>query len=609
MLDRKMLDRNAIVKVVGSKMGTGFLFGKKYILTCNHVVDDSSEITVQFTGTDGSTHELLQVNKVMGVKEDCLDYAVLQITEGSLSLKPLKASCLCLTDTKEMELNEGLFVQLAGHTDEDNPRLSFYMTPQREVRLGTLINNGCYLFHGMAAGFLMQDGFSGSPVLDIQTGKILGIVDTTNANQYTTIQEKGIGQMIRSDAIKLSLKEYDEQNETNFCDLLFTREEPLDTSYINDNYTKDIRNLAEGLGTVILFIGHGINLYNKNNNLDEKELERICDIHHQFNGDHNISLSEIELAYFLGQQIKKKDETIKCLKAEIPELKGQAIDQHSPCPSCPYELSKRPENCLFRLENDNQDQTNNQLSIEEQLMNAQVNVKFLSQYYIDLCGDRFRVIKEIQQFYDRSQPNEAHKLIAKYVKNKKIKLIITTNCDNLLERAFNSSPANIDDYGVYSLRDGYKSETQPLICLRERHNSDAPIILKLHGCYESDLGHNLLIANSDFSTYYSVLLYHHFENLTKQLLDLNDSKKIDLNYQMVWFIGYTLNDPDINLVVNIFKSGLWEKQKNIFYWVYCPSSSLNQTNRLWNEDEHLKLVPRTLESFFNDLEHFYGLLN
>ena len=178
-----------------------------------------------------------------------------------------------------------------------------------------------------------------------------------------------------------------------------------------------------------------------------------------------------------------------------------------------------------------------------------------------------------------------------------------------LSSSYLVAPADIDDYGVYSLRDGYKSETQPLICLRERHNSDAPIILKLHGCYESDLGHNLLIANSDFSTYYSVLLYHHFENLTKQLLDLNDSKKIDLNYQMVWFIGYTLNDPDINLVVNIFKSGLWEKQKNIFYWVYCPSSSLNQTNRLWNEDEHLKLVPRTLESFFNDLEHFYGLLN
>ncbi len=593
-----MLDRNAIVKVVGSKMGTGFLFGKKYILTCNHVVDDSSKITVQFTGTDGSTHELLQVNKVMGVKEDCLDYAVLQITEGSLSLKPLKASCLCLTDTKEMELNEGLFVQLAGHTDEDNPRLSFYMTPQREVRLGTLINNGCYLFHGMAAGFLMQDGFSGSPVLDIQTGKILGIVDTTNANQYTTIQEKGIGQMIRSDAIKLSLKEYDEQNETNFCDLLFTREEPPDTSYIKDNYTTSIQILAEELDSSILFIGPGINLYNRNDNLDKEELDRICD----FNNQSNRSLSEIELAYFLEKQIKKRNGQIKCLQVEIPELKDRAIDQHSPCQSCPYELSERPENCRFRLENDSQDQTNNQLSIEEQLMNAQVNVQFLSQYYSDLCRSPVSFINEIRKFYDQSQPNDAHKLIAKYVKNKKIKLIITTNCDDLLERAFRSSPADIQDYKVYGLKNGHKLENKPLICLNPRssRSPDAPIILKLHGCYKSTVEDNLLlITESDFSKYYHLSPYRNFYKFKKQLSNLSG---VGLDSYSIWFIGYILNDPDINLFINIF--GLQEKRTNYFYWVHDQILSFNKTTHLWNEDEKLELVPRTLKSFFNDLEHF-----
>jgi hypothetical protein len=594
MLDRKMLDRNAIVKVVGSKMGTGFLFGKKYILTCNHVVDDGSEITVQFTGIDGSTHALLQVNKVMGVKEDCLDYAVLQITEGSL---PSEASCLCLTDTKEMELNEGLFVQLAGHKNEDNPRLSFYMTPQREVRLGTLIDNGCYLFHGMAAGFLMQDGFSGSPVLDIQTGKILGIVDTTNANQYTTIQEDGIGLMIRGDAIKKSLKAYDKQNKTNYCDLLFTREEPPDTSYIKDNYTTSIQILAEELASSILFIGPGINLYNRNDNLDKEELDRICD----FNNQSNRSLSEIELAYFLEKQIKKRNGQIKCLQVEIPELKDRAIDQHSPCQSCPYELSERPENCRFRLENDSQYQTNNQLSIEEQLMNAQVNVQFLSQYYIGLCGSRLRVINEIKQFYARSQPNDAHKLIAKYGKNKKIKLIITTNCDDLLERAFRSSPANIENYGVYALTDKYPTN-EHLVCLRAQKNPDDPIILKLHGCYKSAMkDHDLLITKSDFSKHYFVSPFINFDEFIKELSKLNE---VNLHFQDIWFIGYILNDPDIDLFINIFKSRLLAEQKNVFNWVYCPILGLNKANRLWNEDKNLRLIPRTLESFFNDLEHF-----
>jgi hypothetical protein len=481
------------------------------------------------------------------------------------------------------------------------------MTPQREVRLGTLINNGCYLFHGMAAGFLMQDGFSGSPVLDIQTGKILGIVDTTNANQYTTIQEKGIGQMIRSDAIKLSLKEYDEQNETNFCDLLFTREEPPDTSYIKDNCTEDIQNLAGGLNTTIFFIGSEINLYKRNENLNTEELNSICDLDHQFNvnGDQNRSLSEIELAYFLDKQIRKelkrRGRLIKCLQAEIPELKGQAIDQHSPCPSCPYELSKRPENCLFRLENDNQDQTNNQLSIEEQLMNAQVNVQFLSQYYINLCGNRLRVIYEIEKFYDRSQPNEAHKLIAKYVKNGKMKLIITTNCDSLLERAFNSSPTNIEDYGVYGLpKNAIKSGEGPLTCIKEPVYPDAPIILKLHGCYNTRDATKALITRTDFLSYYSISLCNNFNDSITQIGKIYRRAISEIEGCNIWFIGYTLSDHEINTLMPILLNDL----PDTVCWISKPNSILSQTNNVWKNDNRIKLVLRTLDAFFNELEYF-----
>jgi hypothetical protein len=403
--------------------------------------------------------------------------------------------------------------------------------------------------------------------------------------------------MIRGDAIKKSLKAYDKQNKTNYCDLLFTREEPPDTSYIKDNYTTSIQILAEELASSILFIGPGINLYNRNDNLDKEELDRICD----FNNQSNRSLSEIELAYFLEKQIKKRNGQIKCLQVEIPELKDRAIDQHSPCQSCPYELSERPENCRFRLENDSQYQTNNQLSIEEQLMNAQVNVQFLSQYYIGLCGSRLRVINEIKQFYARSQPNDAHKLIAKYGKNKKIKLIITTNCDDLLERAFRSSPANIENYGVYALTDKYPTN-EHLVCLRAQKNPDDPIILKLHGCYKSAMkDHDLLITKSDFSKHYFVSPFINFDEFIKELSKLNE---VNLHFQDIWFIGYILNDPDIDLFINIFKSRLLAEQKNVFNWVYCPILGLNKANRLWNEDKNLRLIPRTLESFFNDLEHF-----
>ena len=594
-----MLDKNAIVRIVAcsksSKIGTGFLFGEKYILTCNHVVSDCSQIQIQFTGIDDSKNAPLQVKKVIGEKEDCLDYAVLEIAEESLSLKPSKASCLCLANTEQMELREGLYVQLAGHIKTDDLGNSFSPTSEREVKLGPAINNGFLLWQESSNLYVMQDGFSGSPVLDIQTGKILGILNYTDADKYTDKTGGATGKMIRSDAIKRSLKEYDEQHETNYCDLLFTQEESLDTPYIEDNCTRSIQTLAKGLNTAILFIGSGINLYDRNN-LEKEELKRISD----FNNQSNRSLSEIELAHFLEKQIRKEDSTIKCLQAEIPELKDQAI---SPCSSCPYKLGERPEkeNCSFRLENNSQDQTNNQLSIEEQLMNAQVNVQFLSQYYIGLCGSRLRVINEIKQFYARSQPNDAHKLIAKYGKNKKIKLIITTNCDDLLERAFRSSPANIENYGVYALTDKYPTN-EHLVCLRAQKNPDDPIILKLHGCYKSAMkDHDLLITKSDFSKHYFVSPFINFDEFIKELSKLNE---VNLHFQDIWFIGYILNDPDIDLFINIFKSRLLAEQKNVFNWVYCPILGLNKANRLWNEDKNLRLIPRTLESFFNDLEHF-----
>jgi len=588
-------------------IGTGFLFGEKYILTCNHVVKNSNDdIKVVFTSINSKI--FLNARIVVNGNNLGLDCAILEITEE----KPENVDSLRFVNTSLDAIPLGISVIVSGHPASPDLETDLQNTvihsSEREVTIKSRFANGFWLCQNRNSGSInvMQDGYSGSPVWSYNTGEILGILNMTDANQNTRREEGAIGTMVRSDAIKTSLKEYDKPNKTNFCDLLFTQEETPNTSYIKDDYTENIKNLAEKLSTAILFIGPGINLYNRNN-LEEEELKHICD----FNNKSSRSLSEIEFACFLDQQIKKKKPEIKCLQAEIPELKTQfCTDQHIPCPSCPYKLvSERPENCLFRLENDSQPQTNNQPSIKEQLMNAQVKVQFLSQYYSGLCGDGIgNIIEEIKDFYAQSQPNDAHKLIAKYVKNEKIKLIITTNCDDLLERAFSSFPANIEDYGVYSLKNGHNiHEDKPLICLRKPKNADAPIILKLHGCYKLMLPHNLLITKSNFLEYYSVLLYNHFEKFAGQLLDLNGVNLTWLN--KIWFVGYTLNDPDINLIINIFKCGLSQESQCELYWVYCPSSSLNQTNRLWNEYKHLKLVPRTLESFFNDLEHFYGLLN
>jgi len=222
-----------------------------------------------------------------------------------------------------------------------------------------------------------------------------------------------------------------------------------------------------------------------------------------------------------------------------------------------------------------------------------------------LCGNRLRVINEIKQFYDRSQPNEAHKLIAKYVKNKKIKLIITTNCDNLLERAFNSSPANIENYGVYVLpKDAIKSGKGPLTCLKEPKYPDDPIILKLHGCYNGIQATKALITRTDFLSYYFVSLCKNFSDSIIQIVSIYGRTVSGIGGCNIWLIGYTLSDHDINALVPILLNETSDKSPDTVFWIYHPSSILSKTNNVWKNNSQIKLIPRKLETFFNELEYF-----
>jgi hypothetical protein len=40
------------------------------------------------------------------------------------------------------------------------------------------------------------------------------------------------------------------------------------------------------------------------------------------------------------------------------------------------------------------------------------------------------------------------------------------------------------------------------------------------------------------------------------------------------------------------------------YWMYQPNSISSKTNNLWKNSDKIKLVPRTLEVFFKELEYF-----
>ena len=177
-------------------------------------------------------------------------------------------------------------------------------------------------------------------------------------------------------------------------------------------------------------------------------------------------------------------------------------------------------------------------------------------YYIDKNdGEYYNFINECFKSDNKLEPNAIHSIL--YSMNPAN--IITTNFDNLLEDAAIQNYCN------------YKS----IACKEDvpQINGDK-FILKIHG----DLVHqNIVLKEEDYLNYSNN--FKLMETLLKSIFSTNT----------VVFIGYSLNDNNIKLILNWAKA-LLNESFNTPIFIYTDSKELDETDLLYEESRGLSVI-------------------
>ena len=352
-------------------------------------------------------------------------------------------------------------------------------------------------------------------------------------------------------------------------------------------------------GTIVPFLGSGINW---------------CD-HSSVSNNHisnQYSLCDIELAEQLAEKIK---ETLPLSNNQSNDIIETLLGV--PCIACC--LKKRPLNCpILDQCSDNVSNTegvckspeacNSPIAIEQKLAIAKLDFRFLSQYFL-LITNPNSLYQILNKLYKNSQPNPLHKFLAdlpKKMSHLPYQLILTTNYDNLLEKAFEEArqPFDVVFYvagGEHCNKFKHKryleQESEDLkqedlgviedpLTYEEFKLRKRPVILKLFGSLED----NDCVITEDHKIDY--LLNKIFENeVPKRLMSI-------LQRNSLLFLGYSLNDYDLKLILN----QSWEKRKlRGRSWLIHPLNPSFFDKKLW-EGRNVEHIKSSLEYCLEQLE-------
>jgi hypothetical protein len=293
-----------------------------------------------------------------------------------------------------------------------------------------------------------------------------------------------------------------------------------------------------------------------------------------------------------------------------------------PCSICPLPLKgwPPPKECpLHKLECPQGDAQSVSaqscpLADEQRLVLAKMNLRLLVQY-VKLMEEQ-QLYQKLHRLFDRDiaecQPNEVHRFLATLPRKMADKgyplpyqLIVTTNYDDMLERAFLDArqPFDLVYYvaeGDKDVRGRFKHKTWEEVAsgegegkiLSEQDSSlpfrKHPIILKLYGTWDD----KFVITEEHHINYLSS--YPITEALTSKLLNALTNE----NNQLL-LLGYSLNDGDLELILRRCS----EAQQTLEgkFWIVHQSTPGSLEEQIWGQRKVKGLIKSSLEECIANL--------
>ncbi len=179
----------------------------------------------------------------------------------------------------------------------------------------------------------------------------------------------------------------------------------------------------------------------------------------------------------------------------------------------------------------------------------------IPQFFYDTRGEKEYYSFVRKQLHTIKEPNEIHRMIMRLRPNH----ILTTNYDTLIEQAANRAGMS---YSVINADD--KVATAPT------HN----YILKVHGDFEAN---NFVLKESDYLNYNTNFTM--IDNLMKSIISTH----------LVIFLGYSLGDYNIKLILNWVK----QVQKDSFIepiFIHTDLRELTMMELAYYKGENLKVI-------------------
>ncbi|MGF1486448.1 MAG: trypsin-like peptidase domain-containing protein [Prochloraceae cyanobacterium] len=178
----KLLRHQTVKLQVGSRFGTGFVVTSELILTCFHVVREAKEnnlpIEVWWENKEGILvkHSAPAVIEKLPQNTELVDLALLKL---SASLRD-RSICFFLDDKKAEDNEQFSAFGYTEHYPDGEPRTLIYEG----------LTGGQFPLITLREGNIKQ-GFSGSPLLNIKTLRICGIIKRTR-DEYTDLGGRAI---------------------------------------------------------------------------------------------------------------------------------------------------------------------------------------------------------------------------------------------------------------------------------------------------------------------------------------------------------------------------------------------------------------------------------